>query len=101
MERKIIMNLAMSLDGFIADENGAYDWIKGDDNILLNTSNKWDFGSFLEDIDTVIMGKACYEQNMHADFPDKKVFVATNSDLKNHDNIYFIKGDICEVILNE
>ncbi len=28
-KRKIILNLAMSLDGYIADEQGGFDWIKG------------------------------------------------------------------------
>jgi dihydrofolate reductase len=47
------------------------------------------------------MGKACYDQNMHADFKDKKVYVATNSDLADHDNVHFIRGDISNVILKE
>lgn len=101
MERKIIMNLAMSLDGFIADLDGGYDWITGDGNTSLNTSNKWDFGLFMGGIDTVVMGKACYDQNMHADFKDKKVFVATHSEMEDYDNIHFVQEDICDVILKE
>lgn len=30
MKRKIIINLAISLDGFIADVDSGFDWIKGD-----------------------------------------------------------------------
>ncbi len=101
MERKIIMNLAMSLDGFISDVDGGYAWITGDGSTSLNTSNKWDFGLFLEGIDTVVMGKACYDQNMHAEFKDKKVFVATHSQLEDYDNIHFIQKNICDVILEE
>lgn len=40
MSGKIILNLAISLDGYIADENGGYDWIIGDGNSTLNTENK-------------------------------------------------------------
>lgn len=29
MSGKIIMNLAISIDGYIADENGGFDWIVG------------------------------------------------------------------------
>lgn len=29
---KIILNLAISLDGYIADENGGFGWIHGDDD---------------------------------------------------------------------
>ena len=30
MDGKIILNLTISLDGYISDENGGYDWIVGD-----------------------------------------------------------------------
>ena len=37
MEGKIILNLAISLDGFIADENGGFDWILGQNDKSLDT----------------------------------------------------------------
>ena len=40
MKGKIILNLAISLDGYIADENGGFDWIIGDGNTYLNTEGK-------------------------------------------------------------
>lgn len=75
MSRKIILNLAISLDGYIASEDGGYDWIIGDGDKRLDTENKWDFNKFLEDIDVVVMGKKCYDQNMHNDFKSKKVYI--------------------------
>lgn len=101
LKRKIILNLAMSIDGYIADESGGYDWIVGDGDSTLDTKNKWDFNEFLEDIDVVVMGKNCYDQNMHEEFKDKKVFVATSKPLENHDNIHFISGDIVSIIEEE
>lgn len=32
MSGKIVLNLAISLDGYIADENGGFEWIVGDGN---------------------------------------------------------------------
>ena len=101
MERKIVLNLAMSLDGYIASEDGGYDWIVGDGDDTLNTKERHDFDKFLEGIDTVVMGKNCYDQNMHNDFKNKKVYVATSQKIENHDNIHFINGDICKVIQEE
>lgn len=101
MSRKIILNLAMSVDGFIASEDGGYDWIVGDGDETLNTENKFDFANFLEGIDIVVMGKNCYDQNFHNDFKNKKVYVATSQDLEDYDNIHFIKEDIVKVILEE
>ena len=49
MSGKIVLNLAISLDGYIADENGGFEWIVGDGNSALNTDLKWDYKKFLED----------------------------------------------------
>ena len=73
MNRKIIMNLAMSIDGFIADENGGFDWIVGDGNNRLNTEKQWDYNKFLDRIDTVVMGKNCYDQKFYEEFKEKTV----------------------------
>lgn len=99
--RKIILNLAISLDGYISDNDGGYDWIVGDGDKSLDTENKWDFDKFLDSVDTVVMGKNCYDQNMHNDFKDKKVYVATSKNIKNYDNIHFINKDIVKVIEEE
>ena len=39
--RKISLFIAMSLDGYIAKENGEYDWIKGQGDNSLDTDDKW------------------------------------------------------------
>lgn len=101
MKRKIILNLAISLDGYIASEDGGFDWIVGDGDDTLNTKNKFHFDKFLEGIDIVVMGKNCYVQNMHNDFKNKKVYVATSQKIQNQDNLHFISGDICKIIQEE
>lgn len=100
MERKIILNLAISLEGFIASEDGTYEWIVGDGDDKLNTG-KHDFNKFLEGVDTVVMGKNCFDQNMHLEYKNKKVYIATSQKLQDRENIHFINGDICKVILEE
>lgn len=101
MKRKIILNLAISLDGYIASEDGGYDWIVGDGDNTLNTKDKLDFNKFLEGIDIVVMGKNCYDQNMHNEYKNKKVYIATSQKIQNQDNIHFINGDICKIIQEE
>jgi dihydrofolate reductase len=101
MKRKIILNLAISLDGYIASEDGGYDWIVGDGDDTLNTKNKLNFDKFLEGIDVVVMGKKCYEQNMHNDYKNKKVYVATSQKNQDQDNVHFISGDIVKIIQEE
>lgn len=101
MKRKIILNLAMSIDGYIADEDGGYDWIVGHGDKSLDTNNQLDYAEFLKDIDIVVMGKKCFDQDMHNDFKDKKVYVATSQEIENYENINFINGDICKIIEDE
>jgi dihydrofolate reductase len=101
MARRLVMSLAMSLDGYIADEDGGYGWIKGDGSHALDTPNKWDYAEFLRGIDAVVMGRACYDQGMSEDFRDKTVFVATHRPPPDEGNVRFIGGDVCATIREE
>ena len=71
----------MSLDGYIADEDGNYDWIVPVPSPGLDTADPLPFGAFLEDIDVVVMGRNCYDQGLHRDYADlgKRLIVATSS----------------------
>lgn len=53
MPRRLRYQVAMSLDGFIADANGGYDWIVMDPDI--------DFAALIAQFDTLIMGRGTYE----------------------------------------
>lgn len=101
MDRKIILSLSMSVDGFISDLDGGFDWISGDGDTTQNTKKQWNYTAFLKGIDVVVMGKNCYDQKFHEDFNDKKIFVATSKPIADYDNIHFISGDICKPILEE
>ena len=98
MNGKIILNLAVSLDGYIADTDGGYDWIVGDGNSILNTENKWSHDKFLENIDVVVMGKKCFDQDMHKEYQDKEVYIATSKEIEDFENYHFINGDIVKEI---
>ena len=57
--RKIILFIAMSLDGYIADSNGKVAWLNGHGN---DDENIDTYKEFVKDIDTVIMGWNTYHQ---------------------------------------
>lgn len=101
MSGKIILNLAMSIDGYIADENGGFDWIKGQGDTTLDSGENFDFNKFLENIDIVVMGRNCFNQNFHNDFSSKKVYVATSENKINKKNLNFINGNIVDIIKKE
>lgn len=52
-DRKVILFICQSLDGFIADDKGGVDWITGHD---LAYTGDYGYEAFIENIDTVIMG---------------------------------------------
>lgn len=57
--RKVILFIAMSLDGYIADSKGGVDWLKGQgsDNENIDT-----YSEFVKGIDTILMGWNTYHQ---------------------------------------
>ena len=51
--RTVRYNVAASLDGFIADPQGGYDWIPEDPTV--------DFAALFANVDTVLLGRRSYE----------------------------------------
>ncbi len=94
MAGRIILNLAISLDGFIADENDGYDWIVPSGDAALNTNERWSHDKFLEQVSAVVMGKRCFDLDMHKEYADKDVYVVTSQQVEDYDNVHFIAGDI-------
>lgn len=103
MIRKIILNLAISLDGFIADEDGGFDWIKGDGDISHDTIRKFDLSEFADTVDTLVMGRKAYEDcpsETLKEFSSKTIYVATTGKLiSKYNNIKLVNKNILDQIL--
>jgi len=56
---KASVYIAISLDGFIARENGDLDWLSGSESA--GTSEDYGFHEFLDSIDTLVMGRKTFE----------------------------------------
>lgn len=76
---KIKLYIATSLDGYIAREDGALDWLDAIPN-----PEKIDYGytDFIKTIDTVIMGRKTYEEvlgfGVDWPYPDSTTYVLTS-----------------------
>jgi dihydrofolate reductase len=76
---KIIVYIATSIDGYIADEDGSIEWL----NTIPNPSND-DLGwsDFINSIDAIVMGKNTFDKvlSFNIDWPyPVPVFVLSNS----------------------
>lgn len=112
--RKIILDLAVTLDGFIEGPNGEIDWCIVDD-----ASGSDDFlGSLLKETDTIFYGRVSYDMwgnwqpDVNADPAIRKAYDAIHAKKKyvfsstkmNDEHAVIISSDIknqVEMILNE
>lgn len=98
--RKIILNLAMSLDWYICSENWGFDWIQGDGDKSNDTKIQFNYLEFLESIDTIVMWKKAYLDCGIDTFESKKIYVASSKEIDIKDkNVKIIHWDICKQIV--
>ncbi|WCT12129.1 dihydrofolate reductase family protein [Mucilaginibacter jinjuensis] len=87
--RKVILNLAVSLDGFIEGPNGEYDWCLMDQDYGLT--------EFWDSIDTLFVGRKSYELLTNtgeiSHFSSAKMYVFSDTLAEvQHDNVEIISG---------
>ncbi len=90
---KIVLYIAMSLDGYIADTEGSVSWLVGDGSDPDSLGG--DYDSFISSVDTVVMGYNTYDQITNQlspnDWPYKKLesYVITKKKIKSIGNVHF------------
>lgn len=90
--RKVILGLAVSLDGFIEGPNGEYDWCF--------TDQDYGMSDFFKRIDSLFIGRRSYElalslgDNPMPGFPRLKEYVFSNSLQEVKPGALLVKGDI-------
>lgn len=99
--KKVILNLAVTLDGFIEGPHGEIDWCILDDDMQ--------FGAFLDSVDTVIFGRVSYEAwgnyrpddkasaselNFWETIQSKKQIVVSHQQPREAEGVTYISGDI-------
>lgn len=69
--RKIILSVAVSLDGYIEGTKGEYDWCP--------PPSKAEMSEFLQGIDTIFMGRKSFEMAGKSMFRDKEHYVFSDT----------------------
>lgn len=80
-ERKTILYIAVSVDGYIADEKGSVGWICGHDD---NVTTEDTFTPFFNDVDTVIMGRITYNQIVNELSPNQWPYIGAKTFVITH-----------------
>jgi len=100
--RKIILQLAVSLDSYIEDAKGQFDWCFMDQD--------YGMSDFFKRIDSTFMGRKTYELaqamagEVPAGFPKLKEYLFSNTLDKTKEGVILVRGDIkkeVEKIKNE
>lgn len=99
--RTVILYIAMSLDGYIADKNGGVDWLggHGGPEEPLDT-----YPELLRQADTVVLGWNTYHQIVTELSPESWVYeqltsyVITHRTLPDTPNIRFVQEDPCALV---
>lgn len=102
--KKVILDLAVTLDGFIEGSNGETDWCIMDDDM--------DFDGFLSNIDTIFYGRVSYdmwgnyqpdenananEKSLWKEVHAKEKYVFSSQNRKD-DNATFINSDLANTV---
>lgn len=92
--KKIILGLAVSLDGFIEGPKGEYDWCF--------TDQDYGMSDFFNRIDTVFMGRKTYEMALgmkgSGGLPKMKEYIFSNTLDTVKEGAVLVKGDIAKQI---
>lgn len=88
--RKIILSLAVSLDGFIEGPNGEYDWCF--------SPPKKEMEEFIQRIDAIFLGRKTYEMSLGmkgggGGMPPMEEYIFSNT-LKSVEKGTLVKGDL-------
>lgn len=101
MTRKVILFIATSIDGYIADQDGGVGWL---DTATEFVEEDQSYEAFYAGVDTVILGRTTYDQVVNElspdDYPYKDVtsYVLTSRETKDLTNIHFTNEPVVDLV---
>ena len=97
-KRKLVLYIAMSLDGYIAKQDDDISWL----STVEMEGEDYGYGEFIKDVDTVIVGYRTYEKvlSMGVDFPhtDKECYVISRKEMPAIGRLQFYAGNLSGLV---
>ncbi len=98
--RKVVLYIAMSLDGYIADSSGGVGWLSGQGE----ETGEDGYTHFIQQVDTVILGWNTYHQIVTELSPEQWVYqgltsyVLTHRAMPSTPSIRFVAEEPCSLV---
>ena len=98
---KVVLYLAMSIDGYIADKQGGVDWLAGDGS---QPDAPGSYPAFLDTVDAIVMGWTTYHQLVTELSPDswpyegRPCYVVTHRNEAPRKDITFWRGALTDLV---
>lgn len=96
--RKVVLYIAMSADGYIAKEDGDLGWLSA----VEQAGEDYGYHEFVSTVDTVIMGRKTYDKvlSFGIEFPHKgrKCYVWSQSRTGSDENVTYVNGSLSLLI---
>lgn len=97
-DRKVILYIATSLDGYIAQPNDDLSFL----SIVEQEGQDYGYSDFIKSVDAVIVGRKTYDKviSMGFDFPhaDKDAYIVTRTPRPNIGSVKFYTGDLKSLV---
>lgn len=103
MTRKVILFIAETLDGYIAEENGNIDYLI-DNNFTSGDADDREYEKLVKHVDTVVMGRKTYNQVSNKlspdDYPydDFENYIMTRHPGDGVGNIHYVNGEVVDLV---
>lgn len=98
-DRKVILYISMSLDGYIADTNDDIDFL----SIVEQEGEDYGYFDFVKSVDAVIVGRKTYDKviSMGYEYPhtDKDVYIITRTVKPAIGTFRFYNGDLTDLVI--
>jgi len=96
--RKVVLYISMSLDGYISDINNDLGFL----SLVEHEGQDYGYFDFVKSVDTVIIGRKTYDKviSMGYDYPhtDKDVYIITRTERAAIGTFDFYTGDLTQLI---
>lgn len=96
--RKLILFIACSLDGFIAEKDGGLGWL----DMVAAEGQDYGYSDIVKQTDTFILGRKTYEKVLTFGMPfphdDRQTYVITSTPKASENNLHFYNGNVGDLL---